>query len=255
LNVRFIALLMLAEQVAIDRVASYIGRSVNMIEHWGRQDLRQGIERLNSFQYTPKKTWLTPPQLEQVVRWGRTTHPAKTKQVRTDIKAQFHVTYTVEAVRQVLHKHGLKRLRPNHVPGKPPSEETPRAFVAQSETRKATCPPGTVFLSVDAMHLVHQHESGWGWGDPKYPPIMQTNSGRKRLNILGGYHPAEHSLIHLTGEVNGDAKRVVECLDLVVTAHQQAPQIVVVADNASSVNARLVTAWLDRQPGNDCDYR
>jgi hypothetical protein len=77
---------------------------------------------------------------------------------------------------------------------------------------------------------------------------MQTNSGRKRLKILGGYNPAEHALIHLTGEVNWDAKRVVEFLELVVTAHQQAPQIVVFADNASDFTASLVTAWLDCHP-------
>lgn len=248
LKVRFIALLMLAEQVAIDRVASYIGRSGKMIEHWGRQYLRQGIESLNSFQDTPKKTWLTPSQLAQMIMWVKTTNPAKTKHVRTSIKEQFHVTYTVEAVRQLLHKHGLKRLRPKRVPGKPPSEETQRAFVAQYETRKATCPPGTVFLYVDAMHLVHQNEAGWCWGEPKHLPLMQTNSGRKRLNILGGYHPAEHSLIHLTGEANCDAKRVVEFLDLVITVHQEAPQIVVFADNASYFKASLVTTWLDRHP-------
>ena len=131
LNVRLIALLMLAEQVAIDRVASAIGRSVTLIAHWGRQDLRPGIERLNSCQDTPNKTWLTPPQLEQVVRWVRTTHPAKTNQGRTALKEQFHVTYTGEAVRQLLPQHGLQRLRPKHIPGKPPREETHRAFVAQ----------------------------------------------------------------------------------------------------------------------------
>ena len=60
--------------------------------------------------------------------------------------------------------------------------------------------------------------------------------------------PAEHSRIHLPGEVTGDATRVVDCLDLVVTAHQKAPQLVVVADTASSFTASLVTAWLDRHP-------
>ncbi len=28
---------------------------------------------------------------------------------------------------------------------------------------------------------------------------MQTNSGRKHLNILGAYNPADYSLVHVTG--------------------------------------------------------
>jgi transposase len=240
--------LMLAERRPIPQAAALIGRSVKRLEHWGPQYLSQGIERLNSFHYQPKQTYLRPPQCAQMVVWVNATHPAKTKQVRAYSKEHFHVTYTVEAVRQLLHTHGLKRLRPTRVPGQPPSEEAQRAFVTQYETLKATSNPGTVFLFLEAMHLLHQNEPGWCWGDPKHPPVMQTNSGRKRLNILGGYHPAEHALIHLTGEANCHAQRVVEFCDLVVTQFPTAPQIVMFADNARYFKAHLVAAWLDRHP-------
>jgi transposase len=113
---------------------------------------------------------------------------------------------------------------------------------------KATYPADTVFLFLDAMHLVHQHEPGWGWGDPTHPPVIQTNSGRKRLNILGGDHPAKHALLHVTGEANCDAHRVIALLDLVVTTYPTASQIGLVADNARYVQASLVTAWRDRHP-------
>ncbi len=91
-------------------------------------------------------------QLEQLVVWVRDTHPAKTKQVKAYIAEQFQVTYTVEAVRQLLHKQGLKRLRPAVQPGNPPSEDEQRAFVTKDETRKAESKPDTVFLFGDAMH-------------------------------------------------------------------------------------------------------
>ena len=74
------------------------------------------------------------------------------------------------------------------------------------------------------MHLVHQNEPGYCWGDPKAPPVIKTNSGRKRLNILGAYHPAEHSLVHLTGEDNCDAARAIEFLDRVEKAYHLGAQ-------------------------------
>jgi len=57
---------------------------------------------------------------------------------------------------------------------------------------KATSEPGTTFLFGDGMHLVHQNVSALCWGDPKEPPILKTNTGRQRLNILGAYNPDSH---------------------------------------------------------------
>jgi transposase len=248
LKIRFIGLLMLAEHLAIEQAASLIGRSVKTLRHWGHQYLTHGVDRLNSFNYQPKQTYLKPSQIEQVVMWVTTTNPAKTKHVKAYIQEQFNVQYTREAVRQLLHKHGLKRLRPTKQPGDPPSEDEQRAFVTQYETMKAECEPGTVFLFGDAMHLVHQNEPGYCWGDPKAPPVIKTNSGRKRLNILGAYHPTEHSLVHLTGEENCDAARAIEFLDTVEKAYISVPHLVLFVDNARYFHATLVTEWLTEHP-------
>jgi transposase len=104
LKIRFMGLLMLAESLSVEQAASLIGRSVTTLLNWGHQDLTKGLDSLNSFNYTPKQTYLKPSQLEQLVAWVKETHPTKTKHARADIKEHFRVGYTVEAVRQVLHK-------------------------------------------------------------------------------------------------------------------------------------------------------
>jgi transposase len=248
LKIRFIGLLMLAEGIAIEQTASLIGRSVKTLMNWGHQYLTKEIDCLNSFNYKPKQTYLKPSQIEQLVAWVKETAPAKTKQIRAYIKEQFRVIYTVEAVRQILHKQGLKRIRPKEQPGNPPSEEEQRAFVKRYKSLKAESEPGTVFLFGDAMHLVHQNEPGYCWGDPKDPPVIKTNSGRKRLNILGAYHPADHSLVHLTGEENCNAIRVVEFLDTVEKSYISVPKIVLFVDNAKYFKATLVAEWLKEHP-------
>ena len=239
---------MLAEDMTIEQAASVIGRSVKTVMHWGQQYLTKGIACLNSFNYTPKHAYPKPAQIGLLVAWVKQTHPAKTKHIRASIKEQFKVTYSVEAVRQLLHQHGLKPIRPKEVPGKAPSEEEQRAFVMRYEAMKGAYAPGTVFLFLDAMHLVHQNESGSCWGDPQEPPVIQRNTGRKRLNILGGYHPADDSLIHLTGEERCDAQRVVEFFEHLVLKYTGAPAMVLFADNASYFKARLVTTWLEAHP-------
>ncbi len=61
------------------------------------------------------------------------------------------------------------------------------------------------------------------WGDLKQPPVIKTNTGRKRLNILGAYNPDSHRFVHLTGEENCDAKRVIAYFEVILMAYHKAP--------------------------------
>lgn len=123
LQARFIALLMLAEGIELNKVASIIGKSIKTIENWLRQYVTKGIDSLNFFQYKPKQSYLNDEQIEQLKTWVKSTNPANLKQVRAYIIEQFKVKYSTEAIRKILHKKGLKLLRPKVMPGNPPSEE------------------------------------------------------------------------------------------------------------------------------------
>ena len=123
LKSRFIALLMLANGIEHQAVSSIIGKSVKTIENWFHQYRIKGIDSLNAFQYKPKKTFLEKDQVEKLVKWVKETNPAKTKQVREYIKKQFQVEYSLEGVRVLLRKNGLKVLKPKVIPGNPPSEK------------------------------------------------------------------------------------------------------------------------------------
>jgi transposase len=123
LKIRFVALLMLAKSNEINDVASVIGKSIKTIENWKKQYVTNGIDSLNYFQYKPKQSYLNDEQIEQIVTWVKKTNPSKLKQVRKYIIDQFKVKYTTEAIRKMLHKKGLKVIRPKVIPGKAPSEE------------------------------------------------------------------------------------------------------------------------------------
>ena len=113
---------------------------------------------------------------------------------------------------------------------------------------KSTSEPGTAFLFGDGMHLVHQNIPQLCWADPKAPPVLRTNTGRQRLNILGAYNPGTHSFIHVTGEENCDAKRVIEYLEMISRVYCQAPKIVLFLDNAKYFKAQIVSQWLQGNP-------
>jgi transposase len=113
---------------------------------------------------------------------------------------------------------------------------------------KRTYEPGTVFLFGDGMHLVHQNVPGLCWGDPKDPPVLKTNTGRQRLNILGAYNPDSHEFVHLTGEENCNAERAIKYFDTILKAYHRAPAIVLILDNAKYFKAEITSTWLEDHP-------
>lgn len=243
-KLRLVAMLMLVRD-SVDHVASIIGFNSRTIRNWFQKYLVGGIDALVADNYKPKKTTLDFFQINQVIIWVTFNNPGTAKEIMNYISEKFGVDYCVETVRQLLIKRGLKRIRPKVVPGDPPSEERQRQFVKEYQQMKETSESGTIFLFGDAMHLVHQNISEFCWGDPTHRPTLETNSSRKRLNILGAYDPETFSIVHLTGEENCDANRVVEFFELIIKRYPNAPKIYIFLDNAKYFHARIVTEWLE----------
>ena len=120
---RFIALLMLAKGIDLRDIAAIAGVAMKTIENWHHRYLSKGIDCLNAFQYKPKQPYLSDEQTQQLLNWVRITNPIHLKQIRIHIIEEFGIKYTTEAIRKILHKNGIKLIRPKVIPGDPPSEE------------------------------------------------------------------------------------------------------------------------------------
>jgi transposase len=131
LKLRFIALLTIARGVQLPVASLIIGKSQYTIKNWFQKYITKGIDSLNNFQYKPKKTYLKEEQINQTVEWVKNNNPATLKEIRAYIQSNFKVTYDVETVRQLLHKRGLKLLRPKMIPGKPASQTEQEEFLAK----------------------------------------------------------------------------------------------------------------------------
>ncbi len=248
LKIRFIALLMLAHGTSVQATSSIVGVCEKTIENWYKQYRSKGVERLNNYNYKPKKTYLSYHQICQVVIWVIYNNPINIMVIQNYIRDKFGVSYCAESVRQLIRKYGLKTLYPKVTPVNPPTVEKQKEFINKYNEMKTSADPGSVILFGDGMHLIHQNIPGRCWGDPSFPPVMETNSGRKRLNILGAYNLETHSLVHLTGEENCNAIRVIEFFEKILKAYPNAPRITVILDNARYFHAKLVTEWLENHP-------
>jgi hypothetical protein len=105
--------------------------------------------------------------------------------------------------------------------------------------------PDSAVLFCDVMHMIHQNFPGLCRGNPMFPPVAETDSGRERLNIIGTYDPATYSFTHLTGEENCDAGRVIGYLDLIYKKYRNFSCIYLITDNAEYFHAVKVSNRLE----------
>ena len=181
---------------------------------------------------------------------GKKNFPGNRYLIRDYIQSQFGVSYSLTALSDLLHRLGLKRLRPKLIPGKPPSLEEQTKFIDQYNQLKAfeDNDPGVIQMFVDGMHLIHQVIPSYCWGEKGSPPVLQSNSSRQRLNILGAYHTGRQEFVHLTSETNCDAIQVVKFLELVTKSYMHCHSIILHLDNAPYFHAPIVQCWLTKHP-------
>lgn len=166
------------------------------------------------------------------------------------IHSTFGILYTLSGISKLMATLGLKWLRAKTIPGKSPSLEDQVQFILRYHQTKACAQndEGLVQLFGDGMHLHHQVVPSFCWGDPLDPPLLNTNSHRQRLNILGAYSLEDQQLIHLTSEKNCDGQRVIEFFEKLLQAYPQKHTIVLYLDNAPYFYAPLVREWLEQHP-------
>lgn len=247
---RFLTLLMLARDLSIEMVQKLYGISHKTIQRWFDMYYQRGIDSLHSFQYQAKPSSLTSNQEGQLFTCVKKNSPGNREMIQAYILKTFGVHYAVSSISGLMKRLGLKKLRPKTVPGKSPSlEDQVQWMLRYFSTREfARLDPGIVQLFGDGMHLHHQLVPSLCWGDPKDPPILPTNSNRKRINILGAFSLLTYQLTHLTSEDNCDAQKVIAFLKKLLKAYPEAHSIVLYLDNASYFHAAEVQKWIEKHP-------
>jgi len=101
----------------IEAGAEIFGKHTETVKNWFCQYLTGCTEKLNSFSYKTKKSYLSRYQINQVIIFVTYKNPEPVKEVKNYIDEKFSVSYSVEAVRKLLIKNGLKVISPRTVPG------------------------------------------------------------------------------------------------------------------------------------------
>lgn len=121
------------------------------------------------------------------------------------------------------------------IPGKIPSVEIQEEYVekiiqAIHDAEKTK----DIVLFFDPMHQVHNSKTGYAWQlkGKEGTKAIPSNTGRKRVNILGALNPTDLQTVTVMTEDNCDKYMILLFLNEVRKAYIDAPKITIFLDNA-----------------------
>lgn len=122
------------------------------------------------------------------------------------------------------------------IPGKHPSEEVQHKTIDVILKKiEYTATNESVVLFFDPMHQVHNNENSYCWqfkGKNK-TKIVMSNTGRRRLNIVGAINATSLKPTIIMTESNCNKELIMEYIKHLKEEYKDKKQITIILDNAS----------------------
>jgi transposase len=250
---RLTAVLTIAEGKSREEVAHLLGIGLSQLGEWLRVYRNKGLDALCALHYKGDPGKLTPGQVNHLKEKVSTGCFRNSDQIRQWILDTFEVSYTPSGVKDLLRRIGVSYHKVSGFLWKADPDKQ-HAFVKRiaRHQREAKRPdaPRTRRYYVDACHPV------WGldlvyccWLLVGQRLLVGMGSGRKRLNILGGYCPDDHEYVdyRLTRDnINGE--QFINFMRLLRALHPETEKFILYVDGAKYYGSAVVKAWLKRHP-------
>lgn len=159
------------------------------------------------------------------------------------MEGEFGVLYSVQGMTDLLRRMDYVYKKPRRLPGKHPDVQTQLAFQAQYEAIKQSKGNHDPIYFMDGTHPQHNSVAAYGWIKRGTDKTLQSNTGRKRVNINGAVHiEALDTVVRFDEMVN--AQSTIELLKSIEARHPMANKIYLFCDNARYYRSRLVQEYL-----------
>ncbi len=223
-------------------IADLLQISINTVTKILKSYLTGGIEALlEEDNYKGSSPKLTDEQIEvlKVELKSKIYHTAS--QIIRFVEQKWQVKYKLRGMHKLLKRIGFTYKKNRLVPSKADPKKQ-LEFVKWFEKFKSTLGPDDRIYFGDAMHLKHNAEVGYAWSLVGEPHLIPSNSGRKRINILGAYCTQTHEHVFIITDQNINQDKMIELLIELRTKQGKNGQIYLVLDNARYNHAKRVKA-------------
>ena len=196
--------------------------------------------------YVPYWGKISSCEIARVRQYCATFRVQTCQEIREYIGSNILINYNLSSVQKLVHRVGLSYQQLHRLPGKVDLAKQ-AIFIEKYEQTIAQLLDNETVMFIDAVHPQHNTTPSKIWAKVGEPRWIESNTGRERVNINGGYNPFSMDVITRQDKtINGLS--TIELLKQISNFYQETKSLVYVfSDNGRANKSRLVKAWLDQQ--------
>lgn len=202
-----------------------------------------GVDKLLTMQYQGSQPKLTPEQLKQLDHHLEEHLYGRVQDIVAYVQAEFGVLYSIPGMTDLLARLDYVYKKPKRLPGKHPDLQTQLAFHAQYQALKESKGKDDPIYFMDGTHPQHNSVAAYGWIKRGTEKTLQSNTGRKRVNLNGAIDIEQLEVVTEFGEAV-NAQSTLALFKQIESRHPRARRIYIVCDNARYYRCRLVMEYL-----------
>jgi transposase len=189
-----------------------------------------------------KKT-ITAEQEEQVKQFVKENLIEESKEVQKYIKEEFDIDYKESTIVKLLHDLDFSYKKVVTIPQKantPESAQKQLEFENRYSKLKEELEEDEHILFLDGVHPTHNTKAGFAWIEKGEEKLIETNSGRDRVNLNGAYNVETGEVIVTPSKtINSDS--TLELFDTVIEHYSDnEANLYFFSDNARYYKSKMI---------------
>lgn len=189
------------------------------------------------------KKEISPEQEEQVKKFVQDNLIEASKEVQHYINEEFGIEYKESTITKLLHDLGFVYKKVVAIPQKAnttQSIEKQLEFEANYQKLKNELEEDEHMLFLDGVHPTHNTKVGFAWIAKGKEKLMETNSGRDRVNLNGAYNVNSGEVIVTPSQtINSDS--TLELFDTIIENYRNTKgNLYLFSDNAKYYKSKMI---------------
>lgn len=212
---------------------------------WHQTYAEKGLNGLLQDHYTGGTGKLTREQMTALDKHLEKNVYLTAKEICEVVRKKFQIEYTVKGMTSLLHSLKYTYKKPKHIPGKA-NIEAQLEFIEQYNQVKENKAPEDRIYFMDASHALHNSQPAYGWIKKGKEMVIQSNTGRRRLNINGAYCIENHTVVIQESDTVNAQSTVALFKEMM--RKQPLGLIYIILDNAKYYRSQIVTEFQRQNP-------
>jgi transposase len=181
---RIKAVYLLGMNWSVQSIATALLLSENSIRNYYEAYIQGGISGLLSTHYESHRNYLTEAEQKRLETHLEQCVYLRVEDIACYVKNMFKVTYSINGMRDLLHRMGFVYKKPKLSPAKSDRKKQ-QGFLRKYEEIQGSCGEDDHIYFMDATHPHYQTVAGYGWIKRGKDVWLATTVKQQVLNING----------------------------------------------------------------------